>query len=74
LAVADEKGKIRLALRPYLPGDGGRIVTGAVKPRDIVDASAPPAAPVVTGGQPVVSPAKGIEVIRGTKTEMIPVH
>jgi pilus assembly protein CpaB len=73
LAVADEKGKIRLALRPYLAGDGGKMVTGAVRPRDIVDVPAPPAAPAATGGPPA-APARGIEVIRGTKTERVPVN
>ncbi len=75
LAVADEKGKIRLALRPYVPGEEVKVVVGAVKPRDIVDTPAPPpAAPAVTGGMPAVPPVRGIEVIRGTKTERIPVN
>ncbi len=71
LAVADEKGKIRLALRPYLPGEEAIVATVAVKPRDIVDA---PAAPVVSAGPPAAPPVRGIEVIRGTKMEMIPVN
>lgn len=74
LAVADEKGKIRLALRPYLPGDAV-IVANALKPRDIVNASIPPAAPAAAaGGSAPAQAPKGIQVIRGTKTEMIPVN
>ncbi|MDT8903666.1 Flp pilus assembly protein CpaB [Anaeroselena agilis] len=74
LTVAEEKGKIRLVLRPYLPSDV-MVVTNALKPRDIVNASAPPAAPqAATGGAAPAPSPKGIQVIRGTKTEMIPVN
>ncbi len=75
LAVADEKGKIRLALRPYLPGEGV-VVANALKPRDIVNASGP-TAPAQGAASPPSAPApaaKGIQVIRGTKTEMVPVN
>ncbi len=74
LAVADEKGKIRLALRPYLPGNA-IIVANALKPRDIVNASIPQAAPAAAADRPIPAPVvRGIQVIRGTKTEMIPIN
>jgi len=72
LTVADEKGKIRLVLRPYLPG-GAVVVANALKPRDIVNASAPQPAPAAGWSGPAPAP-KGIQVIRGTKTEMVPVN
>lgn len=72
LTVADEKGKIRLVLRPYLPGDA-MVVANALKPRDIVNASVPQPAPATGGSGPAPAP-KGIQVIRGTKTEMVPVN
>lgn len=73
LAVADEKGKIRLALRPYLPGEGV-VAANALKPRDIVNASGSAAPAPGTASPPAAPAAKGIQVIRGTKTEMVPVN
>jgi pilus assembly protein CpaB len=75
LALGEEKGKIRLALRPYLPNEGA-VAVGAVTPKDMVGVQASPvknqeggdkgggstaAAPVSQGGN------QGIQVIRGTK-------
>lgn len=70
LAVADEKGKIRLALRPYISSDA-TDATDARRPRDLVNAPAAPAPVQVSA--PAAPPVKGIQVIRGTKVaEMIP--
>lgn len=85
LTLADEKGKIRLALRPYLPLNS-LMLTEAVTPKDLVGihvspakqeqatpASAPVAQPAYVERQsPSVAkeqPDSGIKVIRGTKTE-----
>lgn len=74
LAVADEKGKIRLAMRPYIPEDG-IVQVSAMKPHDIVNVPAPPPPSAsVAPGQPAGPPAKGILLIRGTKAETIPVQ
>lgn len=85
LTLADEKGKIRLALRPYLPLNSV-MLTEAVTPKDLVGihvspakqeqatpAPAPVAQPAYVERQsPSVTkeqPYSGIKVIRGTKTE-----
>lgn len=102
LTLAEEKGKIRLALRPYLPLNGIEI-TNTITPKELVGVqyspvqSQPssgghevqPAAPVPPQyymSPPQIQPAappretgpetnsKGIQVIRGTKTENIPVN
>ncbi|EAX48030.1 SAF domain [Thermosinus carboxydivorans Nor1] len=83
LALAEDKGKVRLALRPYMPSTGITIVN-AVTPKDIVgahtspvqngqsDDKAPPAPPA--SRQPDDGQGKGIQLIRGTKVETIPVQ
>lgn len=80
LSLADEKGKIRLALRPYLPSNS-MVLTEAVTPKDLVGIhaspmkkeQAPPATqpPVERQSPPIVKEQtnSGIKVIRGTKTE-----
>lgn len=75
LAVADEKGKIRLALRPYLPADG-IVQVAATKPRDLISLPYAPAPPATATPAPAPAPApsKGIQLIRGTKAETVPVQ
>lgn len=81
LSLADEKGKIRLALRPYLPTNS-LVLTEAVTPKDLVgihvspvkNEQAPPSnAQSVTVERQIPSNVKnqssGIKVIRGTKME-----
>jgi pilus assembly protein CpaB len=63
LAVADDKGKIRMALRPFVTGDAV-VATSPQRPRDIVDAPAPPVQN--SGPAEPESPLKGIQIIRGT--------
>lgn len=81
LTLAEDKGKVRLALRPYMPANGFNIVN-TVTPKDIVGAHAAP----VDNRQrqdAVETPPKqnqkgpdesGIQMIRGTKVDTIPVH
>lgn len=90
LTLAHEKGKINLALRPYLPLNGIQI-TNVVTPSDLVGVqyspvnhqpsshteSSPP--PVYIASEPAKTsppPANeiGIKVIRGTKVENIPLN
>lgn len=75
LTLGEEKGKIRLALRPYLPGDE-LVVVNAVTPKDLVGVHASPvqnqgsaAAPAPAAPAPTAShdSGSGIQVIRGTK-------
>lgn len=87
LTLAEEKGKIRLVLRPYLPTNPIAI-TEVVTPRDLVGnhvmlSNEQLARPETFSDEretvPVESPEpnygnKGIQVIRGTKTENIAVH
>lgn len=93
MTLADEKGKIRLALRPYLPTDG-LVLTASVTPKDMVGIHA---SPVQNNGSATAPPApslppsppsppasqaparsdadgKGIQMIRGTKVERVPVN
>lgn len=73
VTLAEEKGKIRLALRSYTPGDG-IVATNVLTPQDLIGAapvtSTAPAAPAPksSGG------TRGIQVIRGTKTDVAPVN
>lgn len=75
LTLGEEKGKIRLALRPYLPSDG-IIAVNAVTPKDMVGVHTSPVQRGGGGGSPAApaaapSPSQdsgpGIQVIRGTK-------
>lgn len=82
LSLADEKGKIRLALRPYLPSNS-LVLTEAVTPKDLVGIHISPLKneqtpatqstyterpnPPVPAVQPILS--SGVKVIRGTKIE-----
>ncbi len=63
LAVAEDKGKIRMALRPFITGDAV-VATSPQRPRDIVNVPAPPVQ--YSGPAEPVSPLKGIQIIRGT--------
>ena len=95
LTLAEEKGKIRLALRPYLPLNS-IVITEVATPKDLVgehispvrneqapppQQSLPPQQPVyaerqetpATKTQPVPD-GRGIQVIRGTKLESIPLN
>lgn len=85
LTLADEKGKIRLTLRPYLPLQS-MMLTEAVTPKDLVgihssptkNEQAPPTTQVATppangerheSSLTQVQPTSSIKVIRGTKIE-----
>lgn len=87
LALSDEKGKVRLALRPFLAFDSV-VATSAVTPTGLIGNKAPkaqaystPAVQVeyvpyeVTNDYYVPQPVnKSIQMIRGTKTETISVN
>jgi pilus assembly protein CpaB len=76
LTIAEEKGKIRLALRPYQPSDGA-VTNTTVTPKDLVGSFAPAAQPSITDGSsapPAPPQPSGIQMIRGTKVETVPVH
>ena len=80
IALAEEKGKLRFALRPYLP-EGSDPVKRAVTPTDIVgvhkspiqqgkEQAAPPPVAAPTGTETgAAKSGPGIPVIRGTKIE-----
>lgn len=80
LTLSEDKGKVRLALRPFMQ-NAGVSTAGPVTPQDIVGRyhpsapsqepaePAPPSAPPAAGKQ-----AGGIQMIRGTKTEVIAVN
>ena len=85
LSLADEKGKIRLALRPYLPSNS-LVLTEAVTPKDLVGIHVSPLkneqAPAPAATQPTYTErqnppvaagqpilSSGVTVIRGTKME-----
>ena len=87
LALSDEKGKVRLALRPFLAFDSV-VATSAVTPTGLIGNKAPKAQAYSTPAvqveyvpyeasndyyvpQPV---NKSIQMIRGTKTETISVN
>lgn len=97
LTLAEEKGKIRLALRPYLPLNG-IVITEVTTTRDLVgnhvslvkNEQVPPSqvAPPYQPQQPVyvdrqemptakfqpIPDNRGIQVIRGTKMENVPLN
>lgn len=83
LTLSEEKGKLRLALRPYTPSNG-TAVTAAVTPKDLVGeqmgvnkaSSPPPAVSTPVAGNNPEPPAqgRGIITIRGTKVETVPVN
>jgi len=79
IALAEEKGKLRFALRPYLP-EGNDPIKRPVTPTDIVGVhkspiqqnkeqppATPSAPPASIDSAPKTGP--GIPVIRGTKVE-----
>lgn len=74
LTLAEEKGKIRLALRPYLPSDG-LLATNAVTPKELVGVHTSPGQNRGSvSPEPAPSPpakaqdsGPGIQIIRGTK-------
>lgn len=80
VALAEEKGKVRFALRPYIPDDG-KTETKPVTPKDIVGVhkspvqSSPPEGKPSNGSTGGTEKEKkpdnpfGVTVIRGTKTE-----
>lgn len=87
LALGDEKGKVRLVLRPFMPIDSGVIAT-SVTPTSLLKRQAPPATPAY-GSQAVEvnyssyeyvpqqvpqAVSKTIQMIRGTKSETISVE
>ncbi len=79
VTLAEEKGKVRLALRPYLP-ETGAVAQKPVTPTDIVGVQKPAvqpksSVPAATAPPAVAKPAgesktvPGVMVIRGTKIE-----
>jgi pilus assembly protein CpaB len=75
LTVADEKGKIRMALRPSLPANG-TVAASSVTPKELVGSyAAPEKSSAPAAAKPSEPPAKSppagpmIQVIRGTKIE-----
>ena len=81
LALAEEKGKVRLALQPYLPAVG-EAATAAVTSKDLVGTYFSPS--TLVGRQPggkqphdaapdISARKKEIRIIRGTKTDAVPV-
>ncbi|MEG6585247.1 Flp pilus assembly protein CpaB [Dendrosporobacter sp. 1207_IL3150] len=84
ITLADEKGKIRLALRPYLPING-IAVTSTITPTEMVGSHSSPVntnpssptpnfihPPVYESPKPPASDNSGIKMIRGTKVETVP--
>ncbi len=70
LTVADEKGKIRMALRPTIPANG-TVAANGVTPKELVGSYAAPeksSAPAKPS-EPPAKPAPVIQVIRGTKLD-----
>ncbi|VBB09899.1 flp pilus assembly protein rcpc/cpab [Lucifera butyrica] len=84
LALMDEKGKIRLALRPFIPSTG-IVIANTVTPRDLVgnfslpgpsktpDKPAPKAEPAPPAGK-ALPDGHGIQMIRGTKVETVTIN
>lgn len=75
LTLGEEKGKIRLALRPYLPSED-TVAVSPVTPKDMVGVQTTPVQNQgggdKGGGSPAPAPSSaggglGIQVIRGTK-------
>lgn len=87
LTLAEDRGKIRLALRPYLPTNSF-VITEPITPKDIVGVHHSPMKneqqPIeaiqmnrqeVTPSKPqIVTESRSIQVIRGTKMEGAPVN
>ena len=78
LTLSEDKGKVRLVLRPFMQNAATSIV-GPITPQDIVGIHNPPVSfqeptaqvpsPPTTGKQ-----SGGIQMIRGTKTEVIAIN
>lgn len=74
LALSEDKGKVRLALRPFLQ-NAGVSIAGPVTPRDLVGIHSSPAPEGPREQAPQVKqPVPGIQMIRGTKTEIVPIN
>lgn len=86
LTLAEDKGKVRLALRPYMPTNGFNIVN-TVTPKDIVGnhlapaensqgqgEEQPPSRQLPPSQKQVPTDGGGIQMIRGTKVDTIPVN
>jgi pilus assembly protein CpaB len=81
ITLTEEKGRVRLALRPHLP-QNNFVIAAAVTPKDIVGdhspapkpSSPPPGPPGENGRLQPAAEGKGIITIRGTKMETIPVN
>jgi pilus assembly protein CpaB len=77
LTLSEDKGKVRLVLRPFLQNTDVNVA-GAVTPKDIVGFHNPPIsqAPVEkTPAPPAASPKSGgIQMIRGTKAEVVSIN
>lgn len=83
IAIAEDKGRVRLALRPFMPGQS-LVITNTVTPKDLVgthespvkegsSAPAPKEAPPADKPRPSAD-GKGIQLIRGTKAETVPIN
>ncbi|MBP2636723.1 MAG: Flp pilus assembly protein CpaB [Firmicutes bacterium] len=76
LTLSEDKGKVRLVLRPFMQ-NADTAIAGAVTPRDIVGLHTPPASspPAEKAPAPQATAAKsGIQMIRGTKAEVIAIN
>lgn len=80
LTISEDKGKVRLVLRPFMP-DRGSIFAAPVMPRDITggynkqpEAIQEPAGSSAPVSPPAAKPTGGVQMIRGTKAEVITVN
>lgn len=77
LTLSEDKGKVRLVLRPFMQ-NADATVAGAVTARDVVGFYTPPAPkpPAEKAPASPVTGAKtaGIQMIRGTKAEVISIN
>lgn len=81
VTLSEEKGKVRLALRSFMQ-NADVSIAGSVTPKDIVGIHSSPV-PDKQSGEPAPAPpappaakqpVSGIQMIRGTKTEIVPIN
>lgn len=76
VTLAEEKGKIRLALRPHMPNPA-IVETHTTTASMQIGIQAPPVSSAPSGGDnspPPVKSSSGVQTIRGTKVENVPVN
>ncbi len=77
LTLSEDKGKVRLVLRPFMQSTGVNSAS-PVTPQDIVGIYNPPVVQAPSGNAPVPpatgKQAGGIQMIRGTKAEVITIN